>query len=331
MQSNAGYTQVILELLGVYDKSNDKYIHILIYLIYHIDSIKPYKIIVDSKAEKKLSPMSKKYLKTSVSCFKQFDLHIALEKILKKEPFVWSKEEDEDTPLDINNSDCSSSEGYLTGFLSLNEKSIDLSKRKRNVEKKQKTTKRRKTLNVSYSPNTSIANANSISFQKETEEEEDKEEEEFENEKTHSLSKRDSNVTELTRPVNQLNRKKLKQRKLEFNNDKLELSKKNDAASSEITPSKKKIVHKMKNQPVTSTPVHRNRRNVNLPTSSNTDISDITVNEGNVQNIKNNIDINSPKSSKLKKGKQSQNNMPIKLLRDKIKRNIKSSKSKILK
>ncbi|XP_012147434.1 uncharacterized protein LOC100876775 [Megachile rotundata] len=329
LQSNDGCTQVILELLGVHDKPNDEYMHIILYLIYHIDTIKPYKIIVDSKET--LSPTSKKYLKASVNCFKQFDLHIAFEKILKKEPFVWSREEDEDSPLDMNNSWDSSSEGYLTGLLSSNEKSLELSKRKRKIKKKEKTIKRKKTLNPSYSASTSIANANSISFQKEAEEEEEKEEEEFKNGKTHSLSKRDSNVTELTPPVNKLNQKKLKQRKLVFNNDKLYLSKKNDVASSEITPTKKKMVHKIKNKPVTSTPVHRNRLSTNLPTSSSTDISDITVNQDNLQNMENNINIKSPKSSKLKKGKQSQNNMPTKLLRDRIKKNIKSSKSKVLK
>lgn len=102
MQASLQYTQINLELMGVYDKINDTYIDIIIYLLYNFNEIKPHNIKIDSMAEETLNPKTIKYLKASLACFKKFDLPIAFEKMLDKGALIWSKEEDEDSPVEIN-------------------------------------------------------------------------------------------------------------------------------------------------------------------------------------------------------------------------------------
>ncbi|XP_034187469.2 uncharacterized protein LOC117607641 isoform X1 [Osmia lignaria lignaria] len=274
LQANLQYTQINLELMRVYDKINDKYIDIIIYLLYNFNEIRPYKIKVDSMSKETLDPKTIKHLKVTLACFKQFHLYKAFKKILNKGAFIWSKEEDEDSPLEMNNSDCSDNDGLLGEYLLSEQKSLELSKRRRKVRKKQNTIKRQKIDDVLNLPSTSKDTRHSRSFQDKNKEKE----QEFENRKQHSESENDSDITESTPLVNKSNQKKPRQRKLEFHKNKSNLHVKNDDVSSKITSFKKKTVYKKQNQPFTSTPKHEKKQDSKLIISSNTDISDITIN-----------------------------------------------------
>lgn len=88
--------------MGVYNKNTDSYITIIIYLLYNINETRPYKIEIDSVTENGLHKDFKNHLRSSLACFKQFDLHIAFENILDMKAFAWEKEDNEDSSLDIN-------------------------------------------------------------------------------------------------------------------------------------------------------------------------------------------------------------------------------------
>lgn len=101
-QTNLGYTQIILNLTGVYDNNNDSYMNVIIYLLYNIGEARPYKIEVDSTTEEEFDKSTKAQLETCLGCFKKYDLCVAFEAMLKKKRFTWSREDDEDSPVDVN-------------------------------------------------------------------------------------------------------------------------------------------------------------------------------------------------------------------------------------
>lgn len=88
--------------MGVYNKNTDSYVAIIIYLLYKINETRPHKIEVDSVTKEELDKKTKIHLRSSLACFKQFDLHTAFEKMLNKGDFAWTKEDNEESPLNIN-------------------------------------------------------------------------------------------------------------------------------------------------------------------------------------------------------------------------------------
>lgn len=88
--------------MGLYYKNTDSYINIIIYLLYNISEARPHKIEVNSITQDELDQNIKKHLQKSLVCFKQFDLHKAFENMLNLEAFKWTKENAEDSPLEIN-------------------------------------------------------------------------------------------------------------------------------------------------------------------------------------------------------------------------------------
>lgn len=88
--------------MRVHNKNTDSYITIIIYLLYNINETRPYKIEIDSVTENGLHKNFRNHLKSSLVCFKIFDLHTAFENILDMKAFTWAKEDNEDSPRDIN-------------------------------------------------------------------------------------------------------------------------------------------------------------------------------------------------------------------------------------
>lgn len=101
---NTGYMQMDLELYGVHDRKNDKYIDLIIYLLYHSDEARPYKIQVDTMTKKKLSDETNQRLKVHLKEFKISDLQTAFDTIFMKKnsAFIWRQADDDESPLEIN-------------------------------------------------------------------------------------------------------------------------------------------------------------------------------------------------------------------------------------
>lgn len=103
LNSNMAYTQINLELYGVHDKENDKYINLVIYLLYFSHTARPYKINIDTLEENKLNDDLRRQLKTYLKEFKILDLQTAFDKILTKDSaFTWMQTDDSDSPLELN-------------------------------------------------------------------------------------------------------------------------------------------------------------------------------------------------------------------------------------
>lgn len=88
--------------MRVHNENTDSYITIIIYLLYNINETRPYKIEIDSVTENGLHKSFRNHLKSSLVYFKIFDLHTAFENILDMKAFTWAKEDNEDSPRDIN-------------------------------------------------------------------------------------------------------------------------------------------------------------------------------------------------------------------------------------
>lgn len=104
LQSDIGFMQINLQLFGVHDNEKDQYINLIIYLLYHSDKARPYKIEVDSVNKSKLSDDVKQRLKTCLKEFKILDLQTAFDKILMEDnsTFTWVHEDDTESPLELN-------------------------------------------------------------------------------------------------------------------------------------------------------------------------------------------------------------------------------------
>lgn len=104
LQSNVGYTQISLDLYGVHDRKDDKYINLVIYLMYHSDEARPHKIEVDTTDKNKLRDDLRRRLKMSLREFKVLDLQTAFDKVLMEDNsvFMWIQPEDSDSPMELN-------------------------------------------------------------------------------------------------------------------------------------------------------------------------------------------------------------------------------------
>ncbi|XP_033191382.2 uncharacterized protein LOC117157442 [Bombus vancouverensis nearcticus] len=308
LQTNLGYTQINLELMGVHNENTDSYITIIIYLLYNINETRPYKIEIDSVTENGLHKNFQNHLKSSLVCFKQFDLHTAFENILDMKAFTWAKEDNEDSPLDINPLGDLETEGFLDSFTLPQKKSLILRSKKQEVKKGQKkeVSKEKKFLNIS---STYKADQSSVPLQSKKQR--------LQNIK-QSVRQQDISVIKSIPNVNNSKQKKLKQTKLKVKSNLQNDSKLQNNVNtilSDATVLKDKQINEQLNKPVTSTPICQNEQHSsNVSLSTNIDISDI-ASENN---------LNVVGTSKLKRDKL-QNHTPVKLLQRKMRKKVKSS------
>ncbi|CAK9821116.1 hypothetical protein ANTPLA_LOCUS11129 [Anthophora plagiata] len=301
IQTNLGYTQISLELMGVYDKNTDCYMNIIIYLLYNIDEVRPHKIAVDSMNDDNLDKRIKKELQESLKSFKMFDLCVAFEKILNKEPYIWSRQSGEDSPLDIGAPSGSDEEGYLESFSSQKKKSFSLEKVKQGKRKRKRHDKTESVEKHSNLPNTSSNDEKSVSIQSEEK-------------MLKNLSQQDTDVK-----INNL-----KQTKLKFVLTDSKSQSMDNVVDGKLTPSKNKKINKQIHKLCTSTPVSSNVPCSTNFTSSNVDISDITNSESTSNNIKvkKHHDVTTKNRSKVEE--QYENATPVKFVQSQVKRKTKS-------
>lgn len=144
LNSNMAYTQIILELYGVHDKQNDKYINLEIYLLYYSHTARPYKINIDTMEDKGLNDDLRQQLKTCLKKFKILDLQTAFDQILTEDSaFTWMQTDDSDSPLELNDTS-NSTEDFLVDLQLSRNKSLRKRKRKRELQKKWNERKRQK-------------------------------------------------------------------------------------------------------------------------------------------------------------------------------------------
>lgn len=104
LHSNIGYMQVNLELYGIHDREDDKYIDLIVYLLYHSNEARPYTVKVDTTTKNKLSDKTSQRLKVYLKEFKISDLQSAFDKVFMKtsSAFRWTPADDNESPLEIN-------------------------------------------------------------------------------------------------------------------------------------------------------------------------------------------------------------------------------------
>lgn len=104
LQSDIGFKQISLELYGVHNSENDKYMNLIIHLFYHSDKARPHKIEVDTTNKSKLSDDTRHKLKLFLKEFKISDLQTAFNKILAQNNsiFTWMRADDSESPLELN-------------------------------------------------------------------------------------------------------------------------------------------------------------------------------------------------------------------------------------
>lgn len=104
LQTNIGYTQISLELLSVRDNENDKYINLIIYLLYHPGEARPHKVKIDTTDKRQLSDDTGQRLKVYLKKFKKSDLKTAFDKVLaeNESAFTWMQTDDSESPLELN-------------------------------------------------------------------------------------------------------------------------------------------------------------------------------------------------------------------------------------
>ncbi|XP_020290893.1 uncharacterized protein LOC109858236 isoform X2 [Pseudomyrmex gracilis] len=145
LQSNTGYTKISLELYGVHDCENDKYINIVVYLQYHSDRTRPHKIEVETNDKNILSNDAKQRLKVCLKEFKLSDLPTAFERVLANDSeFAWMRTDDSDSPLELHYSSDSDEEGFLEQLQSERKKSLRQAKKKQELRKKWNKRKRQR-------------------------------------------------------------------------------------------------------------------------------------------------------------------------------------------
>ncbi|XP_076655729.1 uncharacterized protein LOC143360602 isoform X2 [Halictus rubicundus] len=280
LQTSDGYTHMMLNLMGVHSAEYDEYVNLVIYIEYNLGEIRPNKVDVDLQNEQELNDKAKQQFKSSIRCFKSYDLSIAFEKMLNDSSFTWAKDADEDSPLEINNSDGSDEEGFLENFLNQKRKYAGLRKRQkkrgkgdfdisryveRNTEPVASQNEKRNTQNSSqYSingnkndetgPSASRVNKNNEAVPS-----------------TSHVNKNNEAVTS-TSHVHNLDQKKLKQAKLNFQLTKN--SHVNPGTSREPETPKKYGLHKDVDKVITSTPM-RHSGTIVMETGDLDDISAI--------------------------------------------------------
>ncbi|KAL2724218.1 caldesmon [Vespula squamosa] len=122
VQPNVAYTLFIIELLNVYDKINESYANITIYLRYDSIHVRPTEIKLEITGSIKYDEQTEKLLRKSIKGFYYDNLQTAFDNILKDDnvQFTWTRVKKEDTILEINESS-SSEDDLLSLYSSENE------------------------------------------------------------------------------------------------------------------------------------------------------------------------------------------------------------------
>jgi len=104
LQSDMGFKQISLELYGIHNSENNSYMNLIIHLLYHQDTARPYKVQIDTTNGNKLNIDIKQRLKTYFKKFKMSDLQTAFNEILSEDncTFTWMQEDDTDSLLELN-------------------------------------------------------------------------------------------------------------------------------------------------------------------------------------------------------------------------------------
>lgn len=137
-------------------------------------------------------------------------------------------------------------------------------------------------------------------------------------------------VAECTPPTNEPKQRKLKQKKLTFQLKNSDLQNSNGSTHSEITSRTKKRGDDHPDNAFTSTPIHYNKQSSFNPiVSSNIDISDITVSDNNSDGTEAKAkEVNAMKENTQNKNNRLQSDTPVKLLQNKMRKKIKSQRTK---
>lgn len=103
LHSSIGYIQINLELYNIVDTEKDECLNLIIYIMYHSDEARPFKIDVDTINQDKLSDDRKQRLKVYWNAFKTLDLTTAFDQMIADDSrFIWMKTDDSDSPLELN-------------------------------------------------------------------------------------------------------------------------------------------------------------------------------------------------------------------------------------
>ena len=271
--------------------------------MYNIDEARPQKIEVDSKTGDELNISTKKQLKASLKCFKMFDLETAFHKMLIKKPFTWSREDEEDSPLETNCLSCSEEEGYLENFSFVQKKRLKLRKRQKKSEIELNGTKRRSVYDF---PESSESNNQSVS-------QENKEPV--------------KNLRSMRKKIQEIKLQKLKQTKLRFlvdNNSELRTD--NSIVTSRAMAIEKKTRIAELHEPFASTPIHENHPSTSRLVSvmSLDNISDIPANEDSSNDTKTKTNADVPKQTESLSKDQLGDKVTAEMLKSGMKRNAKS-------
>ncbi|XP_071565111.1 uncharacterized protein [Temnothorax nylanderi] len=147
LQSDIGFKQISLELYGVHDNESDRYIDLIIHLLYHSDKVRPHKIEVNATNKSKLSDDRKQRLKICLKEFRISDLQTAFDKILDAEDnstFTWTRADDSESPLELNDTSSSDEEDFLVQLQSDRKRSLRKLQKKRELQKKWNERKKRR-------------------------------------------------------------------------------------------------------------------------------------------------------------------------------------------
>ncbi|KYM77309.1 hypothetical protein ALC53_12290 [Atta colombica] len=279
LQSDMGFKQISLELYGIHNSENNSYMNLIIHLLYHQDTARPYKVQIDTTNGNKLNIDIKQRLKTYFKKFKMSDLQTAFNEILSEDnsTFTWMQEDDTESLLELNNTS-SSDENFITQLQSERMSSLRKLQKKRELKKKWSERIRQKTTENTISPGDSL---------------EDNQETNHSNAKKRRIKspqrvlikkkkvekavlkqkKINKNPIEIT-PFHKSN-VKLKQTKLNFQTQAATTSNANQISSSESKLGNKPDSEQSKiPELITSTPLYRKIRNI--PLSPTLEINDIT-------------------------------------------------------
>lgn len=96
-----GYTLLIIELLNVYDKINESYANITIYLHYNSKHVRPTEVKIEVTGIIEYDEQTVKKLRKSLKLFCTTDLQTAFDNILKDDnpQFTWKREKKTNTIL----------------------------------------------------------------------------------------------------------------------------------------------------------------------------------------------------------------------------------------
>ncbi|EGI59156.1 PREDICTED: uncharacterized protein LOC105152183 [Acromyrmex echinatior] len=281
LQSDMGFKQISLELYGVHNSENNNYMNLIIHLLYHQDTARPYKVQIDTINGNKLNNDIKQRLKTYFKKFKMTDLQTAFDEILSEDNsiFTWMQEDDTESLLELNDTS-SSDENFITQLQSERTSSLRKSRKKRELKKKWSKRIRQKTTENTTLPKDSLEDnqeTNHLNAKKRrTKSPQQILIKKKKTEKTTSVLKQkkiNKNPIEIT-PFHK-SKVKLKQTKLNFQTQAATTSNANQISSSESKLGNKPDSERSKiPKLITSTPLHRKIRNI--PLSPTLEINDIT-------------------------------------------------------